>query len=335
MPNVKQVILKDPTTGQYLSPKVYGALTYEPAPDGGVPNPPYEDGINASQLDGHPASYFAPADHNHDDKYAKLNHTHTISQITDMPDLTNAVPSGIICMWSGESTAIPSGWHLCDGSSGTPDLRDRFIVGAGNTYKVKDTGGEATHKLTTNEMPSHSHGFTGTSHSHTGSLSSATAASAGNHTHNMSENLTAASNGSHTHTASGGSSGGYVIVGPLLSGSAGSELPELGRGKTLPASKVASLWDGQFAAVRDNEDYGRLDVQGSSGSTISINSGGAHTHSISGTITAANSGAHTHSVTGNVTVNSATAGGTVGSTGGGQAHENRPPYFALCFIMKL
>ena len=111
MPNVKQVILKDPATGQYLSPKVYGALTYEPAPDGGVPNPPYEDGINASQLDGHPASYFAPADHNHDDKYAKLNHTHTVSQITDMPDLANAVPSGIICMWSGESTAIPSGWH--------------------------------------------------------------------------------------------------------------------------------------------------------------------------------------------------------------------------------
>ena len=335
MPNVKQVILKDPKTGQYLSPKVYGALTYEPAPDGGVPNPPYEDGINASQLDGHPASYFASADHNHDGKYAPVNHTHTVSQITDMPDLTNAIPSGIICMWSGESTAIPSGWHLCDGSSGTPDLRDRFIVGAGNTYKVKDTGGEASHKLTTSEMPSHNHGFTGTSHSHTGSLSNATATSAGSHTHTMSENLTAASNGSHTHTASGGSSGGYVIVGPLLSGSAGSELPELGRGKTLPASKVASLWDGQFAAVRDNEDYGRLDVQGSSGSTISINSGGAHTHSISGTITAANSGAHTHSVTGNVTVNSATAGGTVGSTGGGQAHENRPPYFALCFIMKL
>ena len=335
MPNVKQVILKDPKTGQYLSPKVYGALTYEPAPDGGVPNPPYEDGINASQLDGHPASYFAPADHNHDDKYAKLNHTHTVSQITDMPDLANAVPSGIICMWSGESTAIPSGWHLCDGEEGTPDLRDRFIVGAGSTYKVKDTGGEASHKLTTNEMPSHNHGFTGTSHSHTGSLSSATTASAGSHTHTMSKNLTAASNGSHTHTASGGSSGGYVIVGPLLSGSGGSELPEIGSGRNLTASKVASLWDGQFGAVRDNEDYGRLDVQGSSGSTISINSGGAHTHSISGTITAANSGAHTHSVSGNVTVNSATAGGTVGNTGGGQAHENRPPYYALCFIMKL
>ena len=295
MPNVKQVILKDPKTGQYLSPKVYGALTYEPAPDGGVPNPPYEDGINASQLDGHPASYFAPADHNHDDKYAKLNHTHTVSQITDMPDLANAVPSGIICMWSGESTAIPNGWHLCDGSSGTPDLRDRFIVGAGSTYKVKDTGGEATHKLTTNEIPSHNHGFTGTSHSHTGSLSGATAASAGSHTHTMSENLTAASSGSHTHT----------INTAIVSG-----------------SKIVAHGNGDTVINATNIDD-------------ETTSDGVHTHSISGTITAASAGAHTHNVTGKVTVNSTTAGGTVGSTGGGQAHENRPPYFALCFIMKL
>ena len=291
MPNVKQVILKDPKTGQYLSPKVYGALTYEPAPDGGVPNPPYEDGINASQLDGHPASYFAPADHNHDDKYAKLNHTHTVSQITDMPDLANAVPSGIICMWSGESTAIPSGWNLCDGSNGTPDLRDRFIVGAGSTYKVKDTGGEATHTLTVNEMPSHNHGFTGTSHSHTGSLSSATAASAG----------------SHTHTMSGGSSGGYVNI---------QSLDEEGR-KTEEARMYASVSSLHVDSV-GKEYCVQLPVYGSSGSS-----------------TTSSGGDHTHSVTGDVTVNYATAGGTVGSTGGGQAHENRPPYFALCFIMKL
>ena len=326
MPNVKQVILKDPTTGQYLSPKVYGALTYEPAPDGGVPNPPYEDGINASQLDGHPASYFAPADHNHDDKYAKLNHTHTVSQITDMPDLTNMIPSGIICMWSGESTAIPSGWHLCDGSSGTPDLRDRFIVGAGSTYKVKDTGGEASHKLTTNEMPSHNHTFTGTSHSHTGSLSSATAASAGSHTHNMSENLTADSAGNHSHTISGGSSGGHVNI-----QNGGDDR------NTTEASVYATGPSGAHLRVETGikRSCTPLPVYGSSGSSSTISSGGAHTHSISGTITAANSGAHTHNVSGNVTVNSATAGGTVGSTGGGQAHENRPPYFALCFIMKL
>lgn len=331
MPNVKQVILKDPATGQYLSPKVYGALTYEPAPDGGVPNPPYENGINASQLDGHPASYFAPADHTHTQDQvdgltgalngkANTNHTHTVSQITDMPDLANAVPSGIICMWSGESTAIPSGWHLCDGEEGTPDLRDRFIVGAGSTYKVKDTGGEATHKLTTNEMPSHNHGFTGTSHSHTGSLSNATAASAGSHTHTMSENLTAASNGSHSHTISGGSSGGHINI---------------QSGNDDRNTSEQSLYTGHNNTIESGKYATRLNVYGSSGSSSTISTGGAHTHTITGSITAASGGAHTHSVSGKVTVNSATTGGTVGNTGGGQAHENRPPYFALCFIMKL
>lgn len=60
-------------------------------------------------------------------------------------------------MWSGETTNIPSGWFLCDGQNGTPDLRDKFVVGAGNTYKVGNTGGEVAHILTVNEMPTHSH----------------------------------------------------------------------------------------------------------------------------------------------------------------------------------
>ena len=60
-------------------------------------------------------------------------------------------------MWSGASTAIPTGWLLCNGSNNTPDLRNRFIVGAGNSYSVGATGGEATHTLTVAEMPSHNH----------------------------------------------------------------------------------------------------------------------------------------------------------------------------------
>lgn len=83
--------------------------------------------------------------------------------------LTNAaLPSGVIVMWSGSIASIPSGWLLCNGSSGTPDLRNRFIVGAGSTYAVAATGGSAdaivvshTHTATsTVSDPGHAHSYT-------------------------------------------------------------------------------------------------------------------------------------------------------------------------------
>jgi hypothetical protein len=71
--------------------------------------------------------------------------------------------SGMIILWSGSSASIPSGWLLCDGTSSTPDLRNRFIVGAGSTYAVGGTGGSAdaivvshTHTATVTD-PGHSH----------------------------------------------------------------------------------------------------------------------------------------------------------------------------------
>jgi len=53
------------------------------------------------------------------------------------------LPTGTIVLWSGSIGSIPSGWVLCNGSNGTPDLRNRFIVGAGSTYAVDATGGSA------------------------------------------------------------------------------------------------------------------------------------------------------------------------------------------------
>jgi hypothetical protein len=69
------------------------------------------------------------------------------TQIATTAFVTTAVaasfPSGGIIMWSGSVASIPSGWVLCNGSNSTPDLRNRFIVGAGSTYAVDATGGSA------------------------------------------------------------------------------------------------------------------------------------------------------------------------------------------------
>ena len=55
----------------------------------------------------------------------------------------SGVPNGAIIMWSGTVATIPDGFSLCDGSNGTPDLRNRFVIGAGGTYAVGATGGSS------------------------------------------------------------------------------------------------------------------------------------------------------------------------------------------------
>lgn len=73
--------------------------------------------------------------------------TNTTQIATTAFVLANGIPSGAIMLWSGSVASIPSGWLLCNGSSGTPDLRDRFVVGAGSTYAVAATGGSANATL--------------------------------------------------------------------------------------------------------------------------------------------------------------------------------------------
>ena len=82
---------------------------------------------------------------------------------SNTPTWGNAFVAGMIMLWSGSSASIPSGWLLCDGTSSTPDLRNRFVVGAGSTYAVGATGGSAdavvvshTHTATVTD-PGHSH----------------------------------------------------------------------------------------------------------------------------------------------------------------------------------
>jgi hypothetical protein len=76
------------------------------------------------------------------------------------------IPTGLISLWSGSIGSIPSGWVLCDGNNSTPNLTDRFIVGAGNTYAVAGQGGSAdsivvshTHTATVTD-PGHLHTYT-------------------------------------------------------------------------------------------------------------------------------------------------------------------------------
>ena len=93
--------------------------------------------------------------------------------LQNAPASAPAVPSGGIILWSGSTGSVPSGWYLCDGTNGTPDLRNSFIVGAGNTYAVGATGGSADavvvshiHTATSTVTdPGHKHGsdFTGDS----------------------------------------------------------------------------------------------------------------------------------------------------------------------------
>ena len=110
------------------------------------------------------------------------------------------IPSGLIAIWSGATGAIPSGWLLCDGTNGTPDLRNSFVLGAGNSYSVGQTGGS-----TDAIVVSHTHTATSTStvtdpgHHHTYNQATNTAPQSGSSTQvftsNTSQSTSTASTG--------------------------------------------------------------------------------------------------------------------------------------------
>jgi len=82
-------------------------------------------------------------------------------------DLGAGIPSGAIVIWSGTLSNIPSGFLLCDGTSGTPDLRDKFVKCVPNAVTNPGlTGGESEHTLATTEMPNHNHSVFDAGHQH-------------------------------------------------------------------------------------------------------------------------------------------------------------------------
>jgi microcystin-dependent protein len=76
------------------------------------------------------------------------------ADLTRLSSLKQLQPIGSIIMWSGAIADIPSGWQLCDGTNNTPDLRNRFIVGAGDEYNINANAGNNNIQLQTANLPS-------------------------------------------------------------------------------------------------------------------------------------------------------------------------------------
>ncbi len=209
-------------------------------------------------------------------------------------------PRGLISMWSGAINNIPTGWALCNGANGTPDLRNRFIVGAGNTYNIGTKGGVDKVTLTENQIPAHNH--SGTAHSAGSHAHSGSTNTTGNHSHSGSTST----NGNHSHSGNTNTTGNH-----RHSGSGSSVIKSDGK------PKYTSGYGGGNTGYAGNHSHTlTTNTTGNHSHSITTNTTGNHAH----TVTTNSTGAHTHTL-------------SINNKGGGGAHENRPPYYALAFIM--
>ena len=80
--------------------------------------------------------------------------SYKLSKLITDKGSSNGVPAGTILPWYGDKANIPNGFALCNGQNGTPDLRDRFLVGAGSAYKVSDVGGISAVSILKENLPS-------------------------------------------------------------------------------------------------------------------------------------------------------------------------------------
>lgn len=219
------------------------------------------------------------------------------------------IPAGVIVLWSGAENLIGSsepggtgsGWVLCDGQNNTPDLRNRFIVGAGtgSIYSVNATGGANEVTLTESQLAQHDHGSgnynTSNVNNHTHGDGNYNTNNVNDHTHGDG-NYNTNNSGNHTHPRSFG-------------------------GTTN--SRFTSESRLESGTQNDNRNWNNTGDGGDHSHNVDGNSGpgGGHTHNVEGN--SGGGGAHDHNIDGNS-----------GNAGSGSAHENRPPYYALCYIMK-
>lgn len=237
-------------------------------------------------------------------------------------------------------------------------IEGRFLLGANSTYGLGSTGGAATVTLTVNQIPSHNHSASTASagsHTHTASTASAGAhthsvsgytGSDGNHAHTIYVN----NGGGHSHSAGSNWTGDHThtrgtmnITGSLMGETTPSNYPYSGAFyESGPNNKrgigsgdgnngttwfdASRAWTGATSSAGGHSHAITVNWGGEHSHTASSSTTGAHTHAVSGT--AASAGAHTHTMT----VGSAGAHAhsvTVANTGGGQAHDNMPPYLAV------
>ena len=241
-------------------------------------------------------------------KDVSMSSSLNISSSLTVNGVTNAsVPRGIIVMWSGSNNNIPTGWVLCNGLNGTPNLMNRFIIGSGSTYTTSNTGGNSTVTLATVNLPAHNH--TGTTvangdHSHTG-----TTVANGNHTHSG----TTTTNGNHSHSGTTTTNGhhAHTILMRISNGSG------YGTGNPVAANYDQGSQDCGTYGAGDHYHTFNTTTNGNHNHTFNTSTTGSHNH----TFTTNTTGSHTHTFTTN-------------NTGSGTAFNILPPYYSLAYIMK-
>ena len=235
------------------------------------------------------------------------------------------VPSGVILMWGGSADTIPRGWALCDGTNGTPDLLDRFVVASGKNYPQGSKGGAAS------ATPDVSTGTAKTGISLADAAPGGTAGSSGTGIGIQNAAL---------NIWTGAAGTGIGIQGTTLDGNT---LPSHGHGNG------ASLHsEHQMYVLRAS---GKIRPDGTSsdgayyGVTDSVGSSWGHAHGVSdpGHAHTVGSSEHAHGVSDPGHAHAvATEAHNHALTDGGHSHTvtakaigTVPPYYALCFIQKL
>ena len=158
---------------------------------------------------------------------------------------TSLMPRGAIALWSGALADIPAGWALCDGSAhtapngdsvSTPDLRGRFVVGAGAGANPGGTGGSTTHSHVYTAVPLHNHGINNSSHRHWVSAAPTDDRNfTGTNTANGQQHGTVADAGSHNanYTSGAGMYSNYATTGITIN-NAGTSSPSTNASSSLP-----------------------------------------------------------------------------------------------------